>query len=520
MKVSTKALGVLATAGSAAASWTDWWDPDTTVTATLTRTTAYCPCNGEVRITPVGPESTNVDVYTTITNAVGPIFTSTTTTVPGKTITKAGPVVVVFETGGSMTTKTGMAIELIVPPTDDAGSTTYVTKTVWTGAQPTNDLAWVDWSDDDAVDGATLTRTHTAVTTVYEPESAFPTQTDDASWSDWAATTNTHTAYTNLTVTVSPTQGSTSSSGVGPISASTSTTSWYHSSWTTSSSSSTSSSGVGPIGASTSTSSSTSASTSSSSSGVGPISATTATSSTSSSTSNTSAAASSSSSSSSSSASASTTTTVAITTTTTTAATTTTTPVAVTTSTTTVATTTTTANGGLPTVTDDVRNDDYQTAILEAHNVHRANHSAADLTWNAQMATYAAETAAKCVYGHDLTPGGGGYGQNIGAGYQSTQVAAMIGNDMYNHEMPYYPTPYGLDNPDTSNFGAWGHFSQIVWKGTIGVGCATSYCATLQGATFTNYFTVCNYYPPGNVGGAYSNVGAPLGQDVVVMLTN
>jgi hypothetical protein len=75
----------------------------------------------------------------------------------------------------------------------------------------------------------------------------------------------------------------------------------------------------------------------------------------------------------------------------------------------------------------------------------------------------------------------------------------MIGNDMYNHEMPYYPTPYGLDNPDTSNFGAWGHFSQIVWKGTTGVGCATSYCATLQGATFTNYFTVCNYYPPGKL---------------------
>jgi len=45
---------------------------------------------------------------------------------------------------------------------------------------------------------------------------------------------------------------------------------------------------------------------------------------------------------------------------------------------------------------------DYQTGILAAHNVHRANHSAADLTWNAQMATYAAETAAKCVYQHDL----------------------------------------------------------------------------------------------------------------------
>lgn len=75
----------------------------------------------------------------------------------------------------------------------------------------------------------------------------------------------------------------------------------------------------------------------------------------------------------------------------------------------------------------------------------------------------------------------------------------MIGNDMYNAEMPNYPTPYGEDNPDTSNFGSWGHFSQIVWKATTGVGCATQYCATLEGATFTNYFTVCNYYPAGKI---------------------
>ncbi|KIW21587.1 hypothetical protein PV08_02167 [Exophiala spinifera] len=486
MKATTKALGLLAAAGSAAASWTDWFDPDTTVTATMTRTVAYCPCNGEVRVSPVGSNK-------------GPVFTATTTTVPGKTITKAGPVVVVFETGGVTTTKTGMAIELIVPPTDPAGSTVYVTKTVWTGAQPTNDLAWVDWNDDNAEDGATLTRTHTAETTVYEAISAFPTQTDDASWSDWAATTNTHTVYTNTTVTVSPTGPSTSttsSNGVGPIGGSTSTSSTSVSSTSASSSTSaTSESSIGPIGGSTSTSSSStsassasSASTTSTGGSIIPSSSI-------------------SSSSSSVGASSSTTTTVA--------------PTTTSAASTTVASTSTTtsANGRLPTTTLNVSNMDYQTGILAAHNVHRANHSAADLTWNAQMATYAAETAAKCVYQHDLSPGGGGYGQNIGAGYTPAQVPAMIGNDMYNSEMPYYPLPYGVDNPDTSNFGSWGHFSQIVWKSTTGVGCATQFCPTLQGATFTNYFTVCNYYPPGNIGGAYSNVGAPLGQDVVIIQT-
>lgn len=114
----------------------------------------------------------------------------------------------------------------------------------------------------------------------------------------------------------------------------------------------------------------------------------------------------------------------------------------------------------------------------------------------------------------------------------------MIGNDMYNKEMPFYPLPFGVDNPDTSNFGAWGHFSQIVWKGTTQVGCATQFCSNLVNADFTHYFTVCNYYPPGkissqyfvslwrltdllgNIGGAYSNVGAPLGEPITVILTN
>ncbi|OQU99940.1 hypothetical protein CLAIMM_05508 [Cladophialophora immunda] len=119
------------------------------------------------------------------------------------------------------------------------------------------------------------------------------------------------------------------------------------------------------------------------------------------------------------------------------------------------------------------------------------------------------------------TAGGGSYGQNIGAGYTPAQVPAMIGNDMYNKEMPHYPLPYGVDNPDTSNFDSWGHFSQIVWKETQQVGSATQFCPNgVVGAEFTQYFTVCNYYPPGNVQGAYSNVGAPLGQPVTVELTN
>jgi hypothetical protein len=98
----------------------------------------------------------------------------------------------------------------------------------------------------------------------------------------------------------------------------------------------------------------------------------------------------------------------------------------------------------------------------------------------------------------------------------------MITNDMYNGEMPKFTGPYDTDTIDTSNFGAWGHFTQIVWKSTQQVGCATQYCPNgLQNAGgITPYFTVCNYYPPGNIRGAYSNVGAPLGQPIVTVIAN
>ena len=88
----------------------------------------------------------------------------------------------------------------------------------------------------------------------------------------------------------------------------------------------------------------------------------------------------------------------------------------------------------------------------------------------------------------------------------------MINNEMYNDEIEYYPTPYGIE-PDMSNFEKWGHYSQIVWKSTTQVGCYTQYCSNglaNTGGGVSPYFTVCNYSPPGNFGGEYgANVGQP-----------
>lgn len=169
---------------------------------------------------------------------------------------------------------------------------------------------------------------------------------------------------------------------------------------------------------------------------------------------------------------------------------------------------------------------DFQSTALYHHNVHRANNSVSDLTWDSTMAEYAATVAASCVYAHDLTPGGGGYGQNIAvygssgdADANTSSMIAMAATDMwYNGEVNLFlPSYYGEANPDFSNFEKWGHYTQMVWKSTTGVGCAVQCCAA--GTIFPSmqsWFSVCNYNPPGNMGGAYgTNVLKPLGQETV-----
>ncbi|KAK6373619.1 hypothetical protein LTS17_008111 [Exophiala oligosperma] len=160
--------------------------------------------------------------------------------------------------------------------------------------------------------------------------------------------------------------------------------------------------------------------------------------------------------------------------------------------------------------------DAYINAILIHHNYHRQNHSAVPLTWSVALAATAQQIAETCVYGHVTNLNGGGYGQNIGAGYPGTPLGmgAFITEGLYNGEVNNY-VYYG-EEPDLSTLDQWGHFTQVVWKNTAAVGCYTADCSAtgLQGVgpNVQPYFTVCNYAPPGNFIGQFApNVGVPIG---------
>lgn len=141
---------------------------------------------------------------------------------------------------------------------------------------------------------------------------------------------------------------------------------------------------------------------------------------------------------------------------------------------------------------------DYIQAVLGAHNSHRDNHSAPALTWSYELAGIAHNIGKSCYYQHNTEMGGGGYGQNIGAGASPQDSPAMISNLMYNGEFDLYP---GYDaEPGMDSFEEWGHFSQIIWNETQEVGCATIHCPGGLGNTAKNvapWFLVCNFRPAG-----------------------
>ncbi|KAF7973096.1 hypothetical protein HWV62_16196 [Athelia sp. TMB] len=138
----------------------------------------------------------------------------------------------------------------------------------------------------------------------------------------------------------------------------------------------------------------------------------------------------------------------------------------------------------------------YSDTVLSAHNIHRSNHSAPALVYDATVAAHAATIAAACDW-TNADSNTGGYGQNLQAG--SSNVAAAITDSWYDGELSNYPG-YGSE-PDMTNFDSWGHFSQVVWLGSTAVGCATQDCSAtgINGlpSDIPPYFTVCNYNPPG-----------------------
>jgi hypothetical protein len=114
---------------------------------------------------------------------------------------------------------------------------------------------------------------------------------------------------------------------------------------------------------------------------------------------------------------------------------------------------------------------------------------------------------------------GGGYGQNLAAQGSSlsdawtaaTALENAIISEWYSEQSIYSRLgAYGKSDPPSTSED-YLHFTQVVWKSSTSVGCAVAKCNT-NNSLFPNmymWYTVCNYFPAGNVAGAYaSNVAS------------
>jgi hypothetical protein len=137
--------------------------------------------------------------------------------------------------------------------------------------------------------------------------------------------------------------------------------------------------------------------------------------------------------------------------------------------------------------------------ITAAHNVARAHVSPAanpaipPLTWAKDVAATAQAWANRCKFEHGT---GGKYGENIYAsGGQDVTAAAVV--DSWVGEAKDY------DYAATACSGVCGHYTQVVWRKSTGLGCGVAKCST--SSPFSGFpewqLVVCNYDPPGNFAG-------------------
>lgn len=132
--------------------------------------------------------------------------------------------------------------------------------------------------------------------------------------------------------------------------------------------------------------------------------------------------------------------------------------------------------------------------FVDAHNAVRARATPApspalgDVAWSDSAAALATDWANRCVFDHrnpnDL-------GENL-AVFSPQEVTPKDVVELWAEEA----AAYDYDANDC-RAGQCGHYTQIVWRDSVGVGCAVAECDDVSGFG-PGTLWVCNYDPPGN----------------------
>ena len=150
--------------------------------------------------------------------------------------------------------------------------------------------------------------------------------------------------------------------------------------------------------------------------------------------------------------------------------------------------------------TGNAQGEDLVNTILTVHNQERAEVGVPPLTWSDKLAansqTWANQMETTGEFAHSTCSGAfRDYGEALAGIYNTTSAGIVEGQARWigeKNDPGYHGGPFQPIGPN----GAPGHYTQMVWRTTTEVGCATASQSGLQFAVL-----VCQYTPPGNIFG-------------------
>ncbi|XP_013646411.2 pathogenesis-related leaf protein 6-like [Brassica napus] len=133
-----------------------------------------------------------------------------------------------------------------------------------------------------------------------------------------------------------------------------------------------------------------------------------------------------------------------------------------------------------------------QQDYLNTHNAARSQVGVPNIVWNATIASYALNYANARRSDCNLVYSAGPYRENLAKGSSST-FSAISAVNLWVAEKPYYNYSTNSCTGGKHCF----HYTQVVWRDSVKLGCARVQC--------TNgwWFVICNYDTPGNYIGQY-----------------
>ena len=130
---------------------------------------------------------------------------------------------------------------------------------------------------------------------------------------------------------------------------------------------------------------------------------------------------------------------------------------------------------------------DTRQDYLNAHNSARAAVGVGQLTWDDRLAAFAQQYANKRIGDCNLVHSGGPYGENLAWG--SPDLSGVNAVKMWVNEK----ADYDYKSNTCAAGKVCGHYTQVVWRKSLRVGCAKVRCNNNKGT-----FIGCNYDPRGN----------------------